>query len=137
MSKNIAIISTSWHKKYLEVMVEEARKTASVEGLRIAMEVWVPGSYEIPLALRRILASKDIDGAVALGIIERGETKHGMVMGIVVHDAILRIELEAGKPVGLAILGPEILPKQIAQRIRPYARKAVVALKSMLELSLL
>ena len=132
MSKNIAIIATLWHKKDLEVMVEEARKTAKQEGVRITKEVWVPGCYEIPLTLKRIFISKNIDGAVVLGIIERGETKHGLVMGLVVHDAIIRIQLTTGKPVGMAILGPEILPKQIAKRARLYARKAVEALKSML-----
>lgn len=132
MLKNIAIIATLWHKKHLEEMVDEARKTAKQENLNIAKQVVVPGCYEIPLALKRILASKSIDGVVVLGIIERGETKHGMVMGIVVHDAIVRLELESNKPVGLAILGPEILPKQIPKRIRHYARKAVEALKLML-----
>lgn len=136
MAKNIAIVATMFHKEHLAVMVEEARNIAKEAGLNIAKEVWVPGSYEIPLALKRILAVKDIDGAVVLGVIERGETKHGMVMGIMVHEAIVRLELETGKPVGLAILGPEILPEQIAQRRRPYARKAVEALKSMLELKI-
>lgn len=134
MAKKIAIIATLWHKKHLEEMVDEARKTAKKGSLNIAKEVWVPGSYEIPLALKRILALKNIDGAVVLGIIERGDTKHGMVMGIVVHDAIVSIELETGKPVGLAILGPEILPRQITKRKRHYAMRAVWALKSMLEL---
>lgn len=132
MAKNIAIIATLWHKKHLEVMIETARKTAHSEGLSLVKVVWVPGAYEIPLALKRILALKNIDGAVILGIIERGETKHGMVMGIVVHNAIVRLELETGKPVGLGILGPEILPKQISKRTRYYAGKAVEALKSML-----
>lgn len=136
MAKNIAVIATMWHKKYVEEMVEEARKTAKEEGLNIVKELWVPGSYEIPLALKRTLASKDIEGAVVLGIIERGKTKHGLVMGMVVHDAIVQLELETNKPVGKAILGPEILPNQIAKRTRLYAKQAVEALKSMLELKI-
>lgn len=134
MAKNIASIATMWHKKYAQEMLREVRKTAKKEDLNIAKQVWVPGSYEIPLALKRLLAVKDIDGAVVLGIIERGDTKHGLIMGMVVHQAIVQLELKTNKPVGKAILGPEILPNQIAQRTRLYARKAVEALKSMLEL---
>ena len=130
---HIAIIATSFHKEHMEAMVEAARKTAKEEALRIVKEIWVPGCYEIPLTLKRLLASNDIYGAVALGIIERGETKHGMVMGIVVHDAIVRLELESGKPVGLGILGPEISLNQVPSRAKLYARKSVLALKAMLE----
>lgn len=117
-------------------MFNEAKKTAKKEQLNIAKQVVVPGSYEIPLALKRTLALKEIDGAVVLGIIERGETKHGLIMGMVVHEAIVQLELKTNKPVGKAILGPEILPKHIAKRTRLYTRKAVEALKSMLELKI-
>jgi len=36
------------------------------------------------------------------------------------------------KPIGIGILGPEILPSQIPSRLRPYARDAVKALAMML-----
>lgn len=130
---HIAIVATSFHRESMKVMVENARKTAKEELLRIVKEIWVPGCYEIPLTLKHLLASNDIDGAVVLGIIERGKTKHGMVMGIVVHDAIMRLELETGKPVGLGILGPEISRKQVPSRTKFYSRKSVLALKAMFE----
>lgn len=133
MSKNIAIIATSFHKEEVEVMVKEAKRTAEEEKLKIVKEIWVPGCYEVPLTLKRLFAARNIDGAVILGIIEKGETKHGMVMGIVVHDAILKVELETGKPVGLGILGPEILLKQVSSRAKLYSKKSVLALKAMLE----
>lgn len=132
MVKNIAIIATSFHKEHIKLMVDDAKKTAQGERLRVVKEVWVPGCYEIPLTLKRLFALDNIDGAVVLGIIERGETKHGLIMGIVVHSAIVALELETGKPVGLGILGPEILSKQIPSRLKPYARRAVLALKEML-----
>jgi len=87
---------------------------------------------EAPLALKRLLMRDDIDAAVALGIIERGETKHGLVMGEVVYDAIIRLQLEFMKPIGFGILGPEILPEQIEKRVKPYARAAVEAAAKML-----
>ncbi len=113
-------------------MLDEARKTAAEHGLTIVAEVWVHGSIEKPLALKRLLMRDDVHGCVALGIIERGATKHGMVMGEVVYDAIIRLMLEFMKPIGLGILGPEILPEQIPPRVRPYAREAVIATAQML-----
>lgn len=129
---SIALVVGSFHKAEAAEMVEEARKTAAELGLTIVEEVWVPGSYEKPLALKRLLKRDDIDGAVALGIIERGETKHGLVMGHVVHGAIVDLQLEFMKPIGIGILGPEILPEQYPPRVRPYARAAVEATAKML-----
>ncbi|MDO8486986.1 MAG: 6,7-dimethyl-8-ribityllumazine synthase [Candidatus Curtissbacteria bacterium] len=131
--KRISIIATSFHKKHVEVMLEEARKTCGEVRLAVANEVWVPGSLETPLALQRELMSEKVDGAVVLGIIERGETKHGLVMGMAVISAIIEIQLQAGKPIGVGILGPEITPDQIKPRLKPYAKDAVLAAWAMLK----
>ncbi|MBI2474879.1 6,7-dimethyl-8-ribityllumazine synthase [Candidatus Uhrbacteria bacterium] len=130
--KKIAIVLGAFHKEYVIRMLEVARATAKENNLEIVEEVWVPGSIEKPLAIKRLLMRDDIDGAVALGIIERGETKHGLVMGHVVYDAIIKLQLEFMKPIGLGILGPEILPEQIAPRLEGYARAAVEATAKML-----
>ncbi len=132
MQKRIALVLGAFHKQHVTQMLNAARETAHEYGLEIVEEVWVHGSIEKPLALKRLLMRDDIDGAAALGIIERGETKHGLVMGQVVYDAIIRLQLEFMKPIGLGILGPEILPEQIPPRLNGYAREAIVALAQML-----
>src|SRR3989338_6298063 len=118
---SIAILCGSFHAKEVEVMLKEAEKTADKHGLDVEKIQWVPGSMEKPLALKKLLASNGIDGAIVLGIIEKGETKHGLVMAHSVISAIIQLQLEFMKPVGVGILGPEILPEQIAPRLRPYA----------------
>jgi len=133
MKNNIVIIAAIFHKKQVQTMLEEAKKVALEEGLTIVKEVLVPGTYEIPLALKRVLKLKNVDGAVILGIIEKGQTKHGLIMGIVVHNAIVQLELDTDKPVGKGILGPEITPHQFITRLKPYARDAVLAVKAILD----
>lgn len=133
MAKNIGFILGSFHKTQMEEMLIEARIAAREIGLNVAEEIWVPGSYEKPLALKKLLARKEIDCAAVLGIIERGETKNGLVMAHAVMGAIIKLELEYMKPVGIGILGPEILPEQILSRLKPFARKAVKAAAAMLK----
>ena len=133
MSHKIAIVIGAFHKKESEKMLEEARKIAKENDLEIVKEVWVPGSMEKPLALKRLFKENNIDGAVVLGIIERGETKHGLVMGQAVISAIIQLQLDFMKPIGVGILGPEILPDQIRSRLLPYSKGAVLAVKNMLE----
>jgi 6,7-dimethyl-8-ribityllumazine synthase len=53
-------------------------------------------------------------------------------MGQAVIQALIGLQLETGKPVGIGILGPEILPDQIPLRLAPYARDAVRAVHAML-----
>jgi len=133
-SKSIAIVATSFHKKHVDVMLDAAHRIAKQKNLNIKKETWVPGSLETPLALQKELKSKNIDGAVVLGLIERGQTKHGLVMGQAVISKIIDIELKLEKPIGVAILGPEILPSQIKPRLKPYAEGAILAVWEMLNL---
>ena len=131
--KNIAIVLGSFHKDLVTQMLEEARATASELELIIVKEVWVPGSVEKPLATQQLLKRPDIDAVVLLGIIEKGGTKHGFTMGQSLMHFTMQLMLDHGKPVGLGVLGPDIEPDQMAPRVLPYARKAVVAVAAMLE----
>ena len=87
--KNIAIVLGSFHKAYMTQMLDAARATAKQEGVNILEEVWVPGSMEKPLMIKTLLQRPDIDGIAVLGIIEKGETKHGFIMADVVINAII------------------------------------------------
>ena len=128
----ISLVVGAFHRESCEVMVSEALSVASALGLDVRDEVWVPGSMEKPLAAKRLLERDDIDAVVVLGIIEKGETAHGHVMGQAVIQALINLQLETNKPVGVGILGPDILPEQIPPRLGPYAQSAVRAVHAML-----
>jgi len=69
-----------------------------------------------------------VDGAACLGIIEKGQTQHGLAMGQAVIKTLLELQLKYNKPVGLGIIGPGAEPRHIAPRIEPHARAAIGAL---------
>jgi 6,7-dimethyl-8-ribityllumazine synthase len=133
VAHNIAVVIGSFHKNEGLDMLDEVRSYAKENDLNILAERWVPGSMEKPLALKQLLNSDDIHGAVVLGIIEKGETKHGLVMADAVIKSIIEIQLDCMKPVGVGILGPEIQSSQIPSRVRPYALAAVKAMAVMLD----
>ena len=132
LKNRIAVVLGSFHKTEIAQMLDAARGEAKKLNLKIVEEVWVPGSIEKPLAIKRLLMRDDINAVVVLGIIEKGETKHGFVMGQVVYDAIIKLQLEFMKPIGLGILGPSITPNQIQPRLDSYAIAAVSAVDVML-----
>ena len=131
-SSQIAVVIGSFHRREAEIMLESALDTAATYGLMVKDPVWVPGSMEKPLALKRLLLEPSVDGAVVLGVIEQGQTAHGRVMGQAVINTILNLQLDLMKPIGVGILGPEIQPGQIQERLVPYARDAVLAVHAML-----
>jgi len=132
MAKSIAIVAGSFHKDLVDKMVDEARKTASENNLIVEEVSWVPGLMEAPLQLKRLLIRESIEGAVVLGIIEKGDTGHGLVMGQAVTKGIIDLQLASMKPIGYGIIGPGAKDKQIESRLVPYARKAVLAVSEML-----
>ena len=127
----IVAVCGSFHKEEVEKMLEFARDEASMMNSELTDVVWVPGSMEAPLALERLLLRDDVDGAITLGIIERGETQHGLVMGQSVTRAIIDLQIKHDKPIGLGIIGPGAEPEHIEPRLEPHARAAVGAVVSM------
>ncbi len=128
---NIAIVCGSFHKSEVSKMLEWASDEASKHELTVTEIVWVPGAMEVPLALERLLARDDIHGAACLGIIEKGQTQHGLAMGQAVIKSIIDLQLNWNKPVGLGIIGPGAEPEHIGPRLEPHARAAIAAISSM------
>ena len=130
--KSIALVCGEFHRKSVEKMVEYAKKEAKSLGIQISDVVWVPGSFEVPLASSRLLSKENILGVAGLGVIERGETDHGLVIGQAVLSSLLRLQIEHNKPIGLGIIGPGAENHHIAPRLEPHARSAITAVHSMI-----
>ncbi len=128
----VALVAGSFHVREMAVMLAAAERACADQGFNLAAVSRVPGSYEKPLAVRRLLLRDDIAAAVVIGIIERGETAHGRIMGQAVADALIRLQLEFMKPIGIGIIGPEADPDQFEARLEPYATAAVAAVAVML-----
>ena len=129
---NIAVVCGSFHKSEIEKMLDYARDEAQKIDLEIVEVVWVPGAMEVPLAIDRLLADDEIKAVACLGVIEKGQTQHGLAMGQAVIKTIIELQLVHEKPVGLGIIGPGAEPEHIAPRLEPHARAAIAAISSML-----
>lgn len=128
-SPNIAIVISWVHADISTEMLKEAQGVLAAEGLASERVISVPGSYETPLAAQELLEDPSIDGVVVLGAIERGETLDGEVMGHVVNGALVNLSLQYKKPVGIGIIGPGAVPKQMHER---KIKKAVDAVRAVL-----
>ena len=89
MAKSVAIVAGSYHKDKVEKMVKIVKSISPENNLLVEEISWVPGSMELPLQVKRLLLRESIEGVIVLGIIEKGETDHGLVMGQAVTKSII------------------------------------------------
>ena len=130
---NIVAVCGSFHKIEIEQMLNYAKDEAAKHSIEITKVIWVPGSMEVPLAIDRFFSRHGslIDGAICLGIIEKGETQHGVAMGNAVIKSIIDLQLKHNMPIGLGIIGPGAEPHHIKPRLEPHARAAVSCVAEM------
>lgn len=123
----VALVVAQFHKEIADVMVRTATETVKVSGGSVGEIVWVPGCFEMPLTVKRLLSKNTVDAVVVMGPIEKGETLHGEVMGHVVLNALMTLQLAADKPIGFGIIGPGATEKQSRLRMKGAAQGAVLA----------
>jgi 6,7-dimethyl-8-ribityllumazine synthase len=66
--------------------------------------VRVPGSFEIPLAAKKLVQTKKYDAVICLGTLIRGETPHFDYISSEVTKGISSVSLESGIPVAFGVL---------------------------------
>jgi 6,7-dimethyl-8-ribityllumazine synthase len=95
------LVAARFNESYVERLVRGALETLRSRG--VAEEdlevVWVPGSFELPLACQWAAASRRFDAVVAFGVVIRGETEHFRLVAEAASQGILRVALETGVPV--------------------------------------
>jgi 6,7-dimethyl-8-ribityllumazine synthase len=66
--------------------------------------VWVPGAWELPAAVERLLASDRYDGIVAVGAVIRGDTPHFDYVAGEASRGLSELQREFNVPIGFGLL---------------------------------
>ena len=69
--------------------------------------VKVPGSFEIPLAAKKLAESGNYDAILALGAVIRGETRHHELVSNEVAKGVAAVSLQTGVPVVFGVVTAE------------------------------
>ena len=125
MTEKLGLIVSRFNHEITAEMGKIAQKRAKELGAKVVKVVEVPGSYEVPLAVKSLLEEKNIDGVVTIGTIIKGGTDHDLVVAHAVAKKLLDLSIEYNKPVSLGISGPNITWQQSKKRIKEYAIRAV------------
>lgn len=96
--------------------------------------VWVPGAFEIPLAARHLAVAGSVDGIVALGCVIRGATPHFDYVAGTCADALARLQVEHGLPVGFGVLTVDDLEQALERAGAKAGNKGIDAALAVLEM---
>ncbi len=110
----VAVVSASWHKEICDALIAGAERALQAAKVTISPVIFVPGSFELPLAAQYALDS-GADAAVVIGVVVRGETPHFDYVCQGVTDGVMQVSLSRSKPIGFGVLTVENIEQAIAR----------------------
>jgi 6,7-dimethyl-8-ribityllumazine synthase len=115
--ERFAIVVAQWNRAITDRLLAGAVESLGEAGVtddRIDV-AWVPGSWEIPLAARRLADSGLYAAVLCLGAVVRGETSHDQHINRGVSLALMDIALAADVPVLFGVLTCETMEQALAR----------------------
>lgn len=137
---SMGIVASQWHTVVMDGLLGGARRALADAGVEQVEELRVPGAFELPLGAASLLERHD--GVVALGVVIRGGTPHFDYVCRAATDGLLRVSLDARRPVGFGVLTCDDEAQAVARAGLPgsvedkgaEAAQAAVALAAALRL---
>jgi len=118
----VAIISSSWHLDICNDLIAGATRALEAAEVKKIKVVYVPGSFEIPLAAQKMF-EKGYDAVVAVGLVLKGETPHFDYVCQGVTQGVVDAQLKWSKPIGYGVLMCNDLDQAIARSGRPGSKE--------------
>ncbi len=134
--EKVAIIASRFNHIITDRLVEGARDAflrhgGSDENLDLIL---VPGAFELPFALDKILASQKYDGVCCLGAIIRGSTPHFDYVAAEATKGIANTTLKYQKPVTFGVLTTDTIEQAIERAGSKAGNKGFEAMTGLIEL---
>jgi len=105
------------------------RHGVAEENIHVA---WVPGAFEIPLAVKKVVAK--YDAVITLGAVIRGNTPHFDFVASEVSKGVAQVGLEAGKPVIFGVLTTDTIEQAIERAGTKAGNKGSEAAETAIEM---
>jgi len=126
----IGAVVSEFNFDITQMMLELAKEHAKFLDSKITDVIAVPGVFDMPLAIKKLLEDDEIDAVITLGAVIEGSTSHDEIVVQHASRKIADLALEYNKPVALGITGPGMTRLEAHQRV-DYAKRAVEAAVKM------
>ena len=134
-NKKIAIVAARFNSFVVEHLISGAKEALLKSGTKETnIELYyVPGAFEIPLALKKAVNTGKFDGIVALGAVIRGGTPHFEYVAGECVKGISQISLESEIPIAFGVLTVDTV-EQAIERSGSSENKGVEAAESIIRM---
>jgi 6,7-dimethyl-8-ribityllumazine synthase len=132
----IAIACARFNEFFVSKLLEGAvdaivRHGGKTEDIDVA---WVPGSYELPIAIQKFLSTKKYDAVIALGVVIQGATPHAGFIGSEVSKCMAQLSLNSGVPVINGVISANDIEQAIERSGTKAGNKGSDAAKTAIEM---
>ena len=114
MKKKICIVYSLYNENITKKMFERAVKLLKSKGITSIKVLKVPGSFEIPQVLSRVI--NKYDGFIVIGCIIKGKTKNFDLICSAITNGIMDLSIKNKKPIGNGLI-TSFNEKQALQRL--------------------
>lgn len=133
--KKIAIVAAKFNFFVVEHLISGAKEALLKSGTKENdIEIfYVPGAFEIPLALKKVVGTGKFDGVVALGAVIRGGTPHFEYVAGECVKGISQISLDSEIPIAFGVLTVDTV-EQAIERSGSSENKGAEAAESTIQM---
>ncbi len=96
--------------------------------------IWVPGAFEVPIAVKRLAESKRVDGIVALAAVIRGATPHFDVISGEIGKSLAHLNLSQPVPISFGVLTTDTLDQALERAGSKQGNKGSQAAETLVEM---
>ncbi len=95
----------------------------------------VPGAFEMPLAVQKLLAARRHDAVIALGAVIRGATPHFQYVAGECASGLSRVALESGVPIAFGVLTTDTIEQAVERAGAKSGNKGAEAAVTAIEMA--
>ena len=135
--RRFAVVASRFNETVTQKLAEGAVEAFVRHGAAFADVdlVWVPGAWELPAAVRRVLGTDRYDAVVAVGAVVRGETPHFDIVAGQAARGLADASAEFDVPVTLGLLTTDTMAQAEARAGGDHGNKGWDAAMAAMEMA--
>lgn len=132
-----AIVASRFNEFIVESLIRGAiealeRHGASEQQIEL---IRVPGAFEMPTAVKKLLAERRHDAVIALGAVIRGATPHFQYVAGECASGLARVALETGIPIAFGVLTTDSVEQAVERAGGKNGNKGAQAAVTAIEMA--
>lgn len=135
----IGVVVSEWNEEITEKLHDGAKSALLDCGVKEEHIIrWnVPGSFELPFACKKMMASKNVDAIIAIGSVIRGETSHFDYVCSATAQGIMDLNARGEMPIIFCVLTDDTIQQSRDRSGGKHGNKGTEAAIAAIKMALL